>query len=44
MLGIKSPYALTCIKEGRSYKDYSDKYNRLSNTEKQKIVSLFSNE
>lgn len=44
LIGIKSTYTLTCIKQGKSYKDYADEYNRLSDDEKQKIVSLFSNE
>lgn len=43
-VGIKSTYTLDCIKKGMTYKDYSLKYNKLSDEEKQKIVSLFSNE
>lgn len=43
-VNIKSTYTLDCIKKGITYKDYTLEYNKLSNEEKQKIVSLFSNE
>lgn len=44
LVNISSPYTLDCIKKGLTYKDYSLEYNKLNNEEKQKIVSLFSNE
>lgn len=43
-VGIKSTYTLDCIKKGLTYKDYSLEYSKLNNEEKQKIVSLFSDE
>lgn len=42
-VGVKSTYTLDCIKKGITYKDYALEYNQLTNDEKQKIVSLFSN-
>lgn len=42
-VGVKSAYTLDCIKKGITYKDYTLEYSKLSNEEKQKIVSLFSN-
>lgn len=42
-VGVKSAYTLDCIKKGITYKDYALEYNQLTNNEKQKIVSLFSN-
>lgn len=44
IVGVSSAYTLDCIKKGITYKDYSYEYNLLNNEEKQKIVSLFSNE
>lgn len=44
MVGVTSTYTLNCIKNGVTYKDYSLEYNKLNDEEKQKIVSLFSNE
>lgn len=44
IVGVASTYTLDCIKKGITYKDYSLEYNKLTNEEKQKIVSLFSNE
>lgn len=43
IVGVASTYTLDCIKKGITYKDYSLEYNKLTNEEKQKIVSLFSN-
>lgn len=43
LVGIKSTYTLDCIKKGLTYKDFALEYHQLSNNEKQKIVSLFSN-
>lgn len=43
IVGVKSTYTLDCIKNGISYKDYVYEYNQLSDVEKEKIVSLFSN-
>lgn len=43
IVGVKSTYTLDCIKKGETYKDYSYEYHQLSNEEKEKIVSLFSN-
>lgn len=43
-VGVASSYTLDCIKKGLTYKDYNLEYNKLNNEEKQKIVSLFSNE
>lgn len=44
LVNVSSSYTLDCIKKGLTYKDYSLEYNKLNNEEKQKIVSLFSNE
>lgn len=44
IVNVKSTYSLDCIKKGLTYKDYSLEYNKLNDEEKQKIVSLFSNE
>lgn len=44
LVNVSSPYTLDCIKKGLTYKDYNLEYNKLNNEEKQKIVSLFSNE
>ena len=43
-VGIKSTYTLDCIKKGLTYQDFKYEYDNLNNKEKQKIVSLFSNE
>lgn len=43
IVNIKSTYTLDSIKNGISYKDYVEDYKQLTNHEKQKIVSLFSN-
>lgn len=43
-VGVASTYTLDCIKKGLTYKDYSLEYSKLNDEEKQKIVSLFSNE
>lgn len=42
-VNIKSTYTLDCIKKRLTYKDYSLKYQKLSQSERQKIVSLLSN-
>lgn len=44
IVGIKSRNTLTCIKDGRTYKDYSNSYKKLNNAEKQKLVTLLSNQ
>lgn len=41
--GIVSDYTFSCIKNGKSYKDYKYLYDNLSDNEKQKIVSLLRN-
>lgn len=43
IVGVKSTYTLDSIKKGITYKDYRLEYSKLSDEEKQKIVSLFSN-
>ena len=35
---------LICIRDGLTYKDYALEYNKLTEIEKQKIVSLLSNQ
>lgn len=42
-VGVASTYTLDCVRKGITYKDYSLEYDKLSNEEKQNIVSLFSN-
>lgn len=44
IVNVKSAYTLDCIKKGLTYKDYTLEYNKLNNGEKQKIVSLLSNQ
>ena len=39
-LKLKSDYSLASIRDGKSYKDYKELYDKLNNEEKQKIVSL----
>lgn len=39
-LKLKSDYSLVSIRDGKSYKDYKELYDKLNNEEKQKIVSL----
>lgn len=41
---IKSDNTLRCIKNGITYKDYSYTYNKLNMEEKQKLVTLLSNQ
>lgn len=43
-VGVKSTYTLLCIKNGLTYKDYALEYSKLTTMEKQKIVSLLSNQ
>ena len=43
-VGVKSTYTLICIRNGLTYKDYALEYNKLTEIEKQKIVSLLSNQ
>lgn len=40
---VKSTYTLDTIKKGKSYKDYVYEYSQLTEADKQKIASLFSN-
>lgn len=44
LVNINSRYTLDCIKQGKTYKDYALDYNKLTINEKQKIVSLLSNQ
>lgn len=43
LVGIKSPYTTTCVARRENYKEYAIEYDKLSNEEKQKIVTLLSN-
>lgn len=43
-VNIKSTYTLICIRDGLTYKDYALEYNKFTKEEKQKIVSLLSNQ
>ena len=41
---IKNNYTFTCIKDGRSYKDYSLSYSKLTQVQKEQLASLLRNQ